>query len=87
MTTVSISTNIIADMGLLLQRWRERRRLSLRALGDRSGVSFVTIQRIEAGLMSPTVDTLEKLAAALGISVRELFPVEARPLPKKGKGR
>ena len=66
--------NIIAGMGLLLQHWRERRGLSLRALGARSGVSFVTIQRTEAGLMSPTVATLEKLAAALGVSVRDLFP-------------
>lgn len=63
-------------MGLLLREWRERRGLSLHALADRAGVSFVTIARIEGKRMSPTVSTLEKLARALGIPVRDLFPRE-----------
>lgn len=61
-------------MNGLLRSWRERRGWSLRELGERSGVSYVTIQRIEAGRMSPTVGTLEKLARALGIEARDLFP-------------
>ncbi len=40
--------------------------------------------RIEHGRMSPTVALLEKLAAALNISVRELFPVERRRRHPKG---
>jgi transcriptional regulator with XRE-family HTH domain len=54
-------------METLLRRWRERCGWSLRELGARSGVSYVTVQRIEARKMSPTLDTLEKLATALGI--------------------
>ena len=69
-------------MGLLLQHWRKRRGLTLRALGEKSGVPYPSIQRIEAGLMSPTVATLDKLAAALDITVRELFPTE-RPRPRR----
>jgi len=42
-------------------------------------VSFVTVSRIENDKLPPTVQLLEKLAAALEISVRELFPVERRP--------
>jgi len=72
-------------MKLLLRTWRERRRLSLRELGDRSGVSYVTIAKIESGAMSPTVTTLEKLASALGLRVRDFFPVE--PQPRKPKRR
>jgi transcriptional regulator with XRE-family HTH domain len=53
---------------------RRRRGWSLRELGERSGVSYVTIQKIETGTMSPTVATLEKLALALGVSARDLFP-------------
>ncbi|OLC15994.1 MAG: hypothetical protein AUH29_06355 [Candidatus Rokubacteria bacterium 13_1_40CM_69_27] len=75
-------------MGLLLRRWRERRGLSLRALGERSGVSYVTIARVEAGTKSPTVTTLEKLAAALGVSVRDLFSAEPRPrTPRRRRTR
>ncbi len=71
-------------MGLLLRRWRDRRGWSLRELGKRSGVSYVTIQKIEAGTMSPTVMTLEKLAAALGVPLREFFPAPTRRLRKGG---
>jgi HTH-type biofilm formation transcriptional regulator len=71
-------------VGLLLRTWRARRGYSLRELGDRSGVSYVTIAKIEAGTMSPTVMTLDKLAAALDIRVRDLFPsTPRRPRRKK----
>lgn len=45
----------------------------------------MTIQRIEAGAMSPTVATLEKLAQALGIVARDLFPKDKRPTKKGGR--
>ena len=73
-------------MGLLLRQWRERRGLSLHNLAERAGVSYVTIVRIEQGRMSPTVALLEKLAAALEISLREFFPVE-RVRGRRGKGK
>ena len=72
-------------MGLLLRQIRERRGWSLRELGERSGVSYVTIQRIEAEALSPTVATLEKLAAALGMPVREFFPPTPRTTRKGGQ--
>ena len=65
-------------MPTLLRHWREKRGLSVRQLGELTGVSFVTIVRIENGRMSPTVALLEKLAKGLGIGVREFFPVEKR---------
>jgi transcriptional regulator with XRE-family HTH domain len=57
-----------------LREWRERRGLSLRQLAERSGVHYVTIVSIESGRMSPTVATLEKLAEALSIPLRDFFP-------------
>jgi len=47
--------------------------LSLRALAKRAGVSFVTVYRIEAGTLSPTVAMLEKLAKALNVHVTDFF--------------
>ena len=61
---------------VLLRHWRERRGYSVRELARRAEVGYVSIVRIEQGQMSPTVAMLEKLAGALGISVREFFPVE-----------
>lgn len=66
-------------MPVLLRRWRERRNYSVRELARRAGVGYVTVVRIENGHMSPTVAMLDKLAKALGITVRDLFPVEPRP--------
>ena len=72
-------------MGVLLRSWRNHRGLSLRVLGERSGVSYVTIAKIEADRMSPTVDTLEKLARALRVRVPDLFgPPRKRSKPRRG---
>ena len=61
-----------------LLEWRERRGYTLRALGERAGVSYVTVARIESGDMSPTVETLVKLARALDIDLRSFFPAGKR---------
>ena len=63
-------------MRILLRHWREHRGYSVRELAKRAGVGFVTVSRIENGHMSPTVTMLEKLAKALGISLRNFFPLE-----------
>jgi transcriptional regulator with XRE-family HTH domain len=63
---------------VLLRHWRERRDFSVRELARRARVGFVSVSRIENGHMSPTVDMLEKLARALGIGMRDFFPIEGR---------
>ena len=74
-------------MRLRLRYWRERRGYSTRQLGERAGVQFSTIHRIESGRMSPTVAMLVKLAKALGIDVRDFFPPPTRRQPKRRTGR
>jgi len=66
---------------VLLRHWRERRGYSVRELARRAGVGYVTVVRIENGHISPTVAMLEKLAKALGITVRDFFAT------KRGKRR
>ncbi len=68
---------------VLLRHWREKRGYSLRELAQRAGVTYVTISRIENGHVSPTVQMLEKLAKALGIGLRDFFPVEQRTTNRK----
>lgn len=58
------------------RRLRELRRgqgLSLEALGERSGVDSKFVQAVEVAKQSPTLDTIEKVAAGLGVLPRELF--------------
>ena len=60
---------------------RAERGLSLDALGSQSGVSRSMISLVERGETSPTAVVLDKLAAALGVTLASLFdaPDEARP--------
>ncbi len=60
-------------MGLRLRLLREKRGLSVRALADLAGIGFSTVHRIETGKKKPRLETLEKLAKALGVSVRDLI--------------
>ncbi|NPV80695.1 MAG: helix-turn-helix transcriptional regulator [Firmicutes bacterium] len=52
---------------------REQRRLSQQELAKAAGVAQASIHYIETGQKSPTVRTLDKLAAALGVPVSELL--------------
>lgn len=70
-------------MKLRIREWRGRRALTYRELADRAGIALSTLYRIESGNASPTVAMLEKLAKALGISVRDFFPVERKSRPTK----
>ena len=56
-----------------LKKARQTKKISLRALGEKSKVHYTTIARIEAGRISPTIGTLKKLAKALGITLEELI--------------
>src|SRR5262249_1734863 len=71
-------------VAMLVRYWRDRRGYSVRQLAERGRVGFSTVTRIENGRLSPTVAMLEKLATALGITVRDFFPVE-RPKARRSK--
>jgi predicted transcriptional regulator len=64
----SISIN-----GKRLQELRVERALSLRALGERSGVAYDTINKLELGRRPAHASTIRKLADALGVEPRELM--------------
>lgn len=56
-----------------LKTERTRAALSLRALGELSGVSYVTLQRIEVGLATAHLSTVRKIADALGVKPIDLM--------------
>ena len=55
-----------------LKEWREKRGLSLRKLGERSGVHYVSLVKLEAGRLDPQLSTLLKLCQALRVSLSQL---------------
>ena len=66
----------IAVNGQRLQELRVERALSLRALGEMSGVAYDTINKLELGRRPAHASTIRKLADALGVEPRELMKGE-----------
>ncbi len=62
--------------GQRLRQLRVERALSLRALGERSGVSFATINNLENGNRPARLATIRKLAEALKVEPKELMKGE-----------
>ncbi len=59
-----------------LRDLRQRKVLSMRELGERSGVSYNTVYRLEKGLTAAHPRTLRKLAAALEVEPSELVKTD-----------
>ena len=70
----------------MLRQIREARGLSLRALGDKAGVTYVALLRIELGQTDPRLGTLRKLAKALNVTVADLIG-EGRPARRRARRR
>lgn len=62
-------------LGRKIKYEREKRDLSQLNLALLAGVDKNTIWKIETGQVSPTLETLEKIADALGMDFRELVDV------------
>jgi transcriptional regulator with XRE-family HTH domain len=67
------------EMGERLRLARQARRLSLRVLADRLGVSPSLISQIETGRANPSVSTLYAIADELDVSLDELLFNDRRP--------
>lgn len=64
---------VVAVIKVLLWERREERRMTLRELSERSGLSKSTLQRIECRKRSPTLRQLDRIAKALNVNITQLF--------------
>ena len=62
---------------------REERKLTQEELAERAGLPRQHVSDLERGVMRPRIDTAQKLAAALGVTVDDLFPAD---LPAAANG-
>jgi transcriptional regulator with XRE-family HTH domain len=56
-----------------LKATREDLGLTFRAAGERTGIPYASIQRVEAGRVRPTLELLYSLAAAYGVHISDLL--------------
>jgi transcriptional regulator with XRE-family HTH domain len=61
------------SVGIVLREARVKAGLSQEALADRAGVDRTFVGRIENGKQSPTLDTLARMAQALGLRLSEVL--------------
>jgi len=69
----------------VVRKLRQGAGLTLQALGDRSGLSISTLSKIENGQLSPTYETLLRLADGLQVDVTELFDASVAVAAASGR--
>jgi transcriptional regulator with XRE-family HTH domain len=68
-------------VGQEIRRLREKKGWSQAKLGVLAGTGPSGISQIETGRRNPSAATLARIAKALGVEVRDLFPLGQAPLP------
>lgn len=70
---INSEEQFIAELGQRLKLARHAADLTMKALGERIGISQAQISQIEAGLSAPSMTTLFRLARALRVKLADLF--------------
>jgi len=65
--------NVGKKFGVHLRTLRHARQLTQEQLAERSELSVDAIRRVERGAFSPSLETVNKLATGLDVSLRTLF--------------
>ncbi|MDM8004693.1 MAG: response regulator [Phycisphaerae bacterium] len=70
---INTEEEFIAELGQRLKAARHAADLTMKAVGERIGISQAQISQIEAGLSAPSMTTLFRLARALRVKMADLF--------------
>jgi transcriptional regulator with XRE-family HTH domain len=70
------------DVGERLRELRRFRRCTLRTISARSGLSESFLSQVERGRSSASIESLRRVAEALGVSMADLFEPDGVPGPR-----
>ena len=76
------SAPVETNVGGQLRSLRRARRLTLREIGGRAGLSESFLSQLERGQTGATIASLQRIAGALGVEVSDLFAAEASRRPR-----
>ena len=80
MTATAAAVDDEIAVGRRLREIRTARRLTLREVADRAGISESFLSQVERGRTGATIASLQRIAAALDLAVSDLFaPDSSRP--------
>ncbi|WP_315550263.1 XRE family transcriptional regulator [Microbacterium aurum] len=71
--TDSESARAVETLGLAVRDARRRLDLSVQGLAEKAGVSFGLISELERGLGNPSLQSIQRIAAALGVPAGQLL--------------
>lgn len=64
---------VCSEVAKILRREREKRKLSMNQVAERSGLSQQMISYVEREMRNPTLETLLRMAAAIGVDFSEIL--------------
>lgn len=85
MSKNSLRDAIAANVVRLLREEREKRGLSMNVVAQRSGLSHSIVSLVERDLRNPTLDTLLRIAEAIGIDLGEIITRAGKLASKQRK--
>lgn len=65
--------NLISQVGLIIQRQRKMRQLTIAELAAKAGISAGLLSQLERGLGNPSIETLSQLARTFSIPIGTFF--------------
>jgi transcriptional regulator with XRE-family HTH domain len=83
-----VSTDL--QLGPRIRSLRQARRLTLRDVADRAGVTESFLSQVERDVTSPSIATVQRIAGALDLSIAQLFaeePVSGRVVRREARRR
>ena len=89
--TAVISPQLTQALGSAVRELRQRHKLTIAQVSEQAGISRGMLSKIETGRITPGLDSLSRIARALGVSMSMLFrhydaPTGSAQHIKKGQG-
>lgn len=75
--TSAVASDLGRSLGPLMRQARKRQHLTLQQVAERAELSVSYLSQIERNLLTPSVGTLKRIAAALGIATGQLIAPDA----------
>ena len=72
----NIRDNLRKDVGMRIRSLREAGGLTQEELGEKAGLNYKFIGELERGRVNVSLDSLQKIAEALGVKTGDLFSME-----------
>jgi transcriptional regulator with XRE-family HTH domain len=69
----TVAMDLLTRFAGNVKRLRSRKNLSQKALADKVGISVSYVSMLERGQRSPPLETIEKMAKALGVTPAALL--------------